>query len=85
MKESSSKPSKDGINKVPKLSALLARGGPEAEQYKKNLAEEALARWTNNSSDWWEIVEHTFEGVDVSKTKAEEEGFGPLEEGIDVF
>ena len=78
------KPSIDGVKKVPKLSALLARGGPEAEQYKKYLAEEALATWMNNS-DRWEIVEHTFEGVDVSETKAEEEGFGSLEEGIVTF
>ncbi|CAB9529331.1 Calpain-type cysteine protease DEK1 (Partial), partial [Seminavis robusta] len=57
--------------RVPKLSALLAMGGPEAEEYKKKQAAAKLATWKTNLGDKWEIVQTTWDGMSSFEDKKE--------------
>ncbi|CAB9524743.1 Calpain-8 [Seminavis robusta] len=57
--------------RVPKLSALLAMGGPEAEEYKKKQAAAKLATWKTNLGDKWEIVQTTWDGMSTFEDKKE--------------
>jgi hypothetical protein len=74
------------VERIPKRSALLAMGGKVAEENKKKAALEALATWTNNAGDRWQIVEHTFDGRSTSQTKEEETvTVTTISEGIEEF
>jgi hypothetical protein len=63
-------PTNDGAKKVLKISALLARGGPEVKAYRQEQAEEAVNSWILHP-DKCSIVEHTFDGSTVADTKKE--------------
>lgn len=74
------------VERVPKLSALLAMGGPEAEEYKKKVALAKLAMWKSNAGDRWQIVERTFDGLSISEVTKEELVTGiSVEEAVETF
>ncbi|CAB9518072.1 Calpain-1 catalytic subunit [Seminavis robusta] len=57
--------------RVPKMSALLAMGGPEAEDYKKKQEAAKLAVWKSHLRDKWEIVRTSFDGMSSFEEKKE--------------
>ena len=74
------------VERVPKLSALLAMGGPEAEAYKKSVAAAKLATWKSKLGDQWEIVEQTFDGRSMSEMTKDKKVSGiTVEKAVDVF
>lgn len=74
------------VERVPKLSALLAMGGPEAEEYKKKVEAAKLANWKGNAGGRWEIVEQSFEGRSVSEIKFEETvAYSTVELAVEEF
>lgn len=75
------------VQRIPKRSAILAIGGPEADEYNAMIKEEKLAQWQSKAGDNWEILcDHTFDGVATSETTEEETVcFDSVDEAIENF
>jgi len=74
------------VEHVPKLSALLAMGGKEAEEHKMKLALEKLAKWQTNAGDKWQIAKNTWDGTVTSEIVKEEKSSDiSMDEALEQF